>query len=109
MRFFFAKVDGRYYTITYQYLSISRYVLLQNLSQKPKTMAAIATSRQQANPFDDSDDDEPAAPPPPPPPIDSPYNAMSPTITMSYDDNGADNAEDTNNGKILCLTAELHH
>ena len=64
-------------------------------------MAAIATSRQQANPFDDSDDDEPAAPPPPPPPIDSPYNAMSPTITMSYDDNGADNAEDTNNGKIM--------
>lgn len=69
-------------------------------------MAALATSRQQANPFDDSDDDEPTAaavPPPPPPPIDSPYNAMSPTYTMSYpEENGADNADDTN-GKIICL------
>lgn len=73
---------------------------------KIKTTMAAVTSRQQANPFEDSDDDEgggPSAVPPPPPPIDSPYNAMTPNYTMSYpdEDNNADNAGDKNNGKFL--------
>ncbi len=72
------------------------------------TMAAVASTRQQANPFDDSDDDEPTGPSaPPPPPPESPYNPMSPAMSYPDDDHVAsDNAiDDTNNGKkiyIMC-------
>ncbi len=66
-------------------------------------MAAVASTRQQANPFDDSDDDEPvgsSAPPPPPP--ESPYNPMSPAMSYPEDDHvAADNAIDDTNGKKI--------
>jgi hypothetical protein len=69
-------------------------------------MAAVASSRQQVNPFDDSDEDEQGGGPSaasPAPPIGSANNIMSPSYTMSYpDDDAADNAT-ANNGKIYIM------
>ena len=70
-------------------------------------MAAVTSSRQQANPFDDSDGDDQGAGAPPPPPIDSPYNAMTPNYTMSYPDEDLSAVADDNavnpkpHGKII--------
>lgn len=76
-------------------------------------MAAVASSRQQGNPFDDSDDDDQgggplAADAAPPPPVGSP---LSPAYTMSFPDDddiaAAKNAIDPNCKLYIVLQSPL--